>query len=93
MWEEITPRPIGSKNRTVANMEFIYNGKPYKYDHDFGPTYPMDAAEFIFEEGNYSCDCNRSVLIRSKYGNVIPELDCGNIIEMKDLHVIQTKNM
>ena len=37
---------------------------------------------------NFSCDCNRSLAIRWEYGeDAIPELDCGDEIEMIDYHI------
>lgn len=46
-----------------------------------------ESAIFMFEEGNYSCDCNRSLFIRWEYGeDAIPELQCGEEIKMIDYH-------
>ena len=39
--------------------------------------YPEDDAIWMFTEGNYSCDCNRSLFIRQQYGeDAIDELGC-----------------
>ena len=45
-------------------------------------------AIFYFTEGNFSCDCNRSLAIRWEYGDdAIPELGCGEDIELVDYHI------
>jgi hypothetical protein len=40
----------------------------------------------MFEEGNYSCDCNKSLFLSEKYAE-IEEWDCGDKIELKNLTV------
>lgn len=72
---------------TTCTMVFIYEGKEYPYEYDFNVMYPEYAAHYMFEDGNYSCDCNRSGFIYSKYGKVIPDLPCGHTIQMKDFKV------
>ncbi len=72
--------------RTVFIGEFSYNGQSYTVHYDFGYEYPEDSALFMFNFGNYSCDCNRSIFIREEYGDVMPELPCGSEIKMTDYH-------
>ena len=60
----------------------------YTIHCDFGYEYPEEQAIFMFEEGNYSCDCNRSLFIQDEYGeNAIDELDCGEEIKMLNYHL------
>lgn len=74
--------------KTIFVGTFEYLGKQYNLHYDFGYDYPADRAEFIFTRGNWSCDCNRSMLIRRKHGDdSIPQLDCGNIIKLVDYHI------
>ena len=77
--------------KTIAKMILVYNGKQYPYSHDFGYGYPVDAAYYTFEEGNYSCDCNRSIFLRETYGENIKELDCGETIKALNFIVTQEK--
>lgn len=77
--------------RTIARMTLVYNNKAYQYEEDFGFAYPVSAAHSMFEEGNYSCDCNRSLFLNRKYGAEIPELGCGDTIEMRDFVVTQER--
>lgn len=72
--------------RTICKMIFVYEGKEYPYEYDFGYGYPEDSARFMFEDGNYSCDCNRALFIRETNPD-FPELDCGEEITMKDFEV------
>ena len=47
------------RKRTVARMTFtLPDGRAFPFEFDFGYGYPVDAAEYMFEDGNYSCDCN-----------------------------------
>jgi len=71
--------------KTVAKMIFVFKGKEYPYETDFGYGYALDSAEFMFYEGNFACDCNRSMFIG------LPEMQCGNRIKMKDFVVIKVK--
>jgi hypothetical protein len=73
--------------RTIAIAIFAYGGKMWTVEYDFGYEYREYMARFMFEDGNYSCDCNRSTFIRGKYGDTFPELDCGHAIEMMSLEI------
>ena len=73
--------------RTIAEMDLEYGGKTYPIKYDFGHNYTTDGAEYMFTEGNYSCDCNLSIFIRERYGQVIPELPCGEEIKMSNLKI------
>ncbi len=78
---------VMSHKRTIFVATFKYKDKEFVLHYDFGYEYPEDSAEFQFLENNYSCDCNRSLFIQREYGeDAIPELDCGNEIELKDYH-------
>lgn len=72
--------------RTIAKMVFVYQGKEYPYKCDFGFAYPAESAEYMFTEGNYACDCNRSLFL-SRINENFPELECGHEIEMKSFEV------
>ncbi len=73
--------------RTIAKMIMVLNDTEYPYEYDFGFAYSKDSAEYMFEEGNYSCDCNKSIFLSKKYPKV-PEIDCGDTIELKDFKII-----
>lgn len=78
---------VMSHKRTVFVGTFRYKGKEFVIHYDFGYEYEEEYAEFSFLENNYSCDCNRSLFIQRKYGeDAIPELDCGEEIELIDYH-------
>ncbi len=76
---------------TIAKMKMAYNGKTYEHETDFGCAYPEDSAHFMFYDGNYACDCNRSLFLKRQYGDEIEEMDCGHEIEVIDFEVIQVK--
>ena len=72
--------------KTIAKMIMKYKGKDYNYEYDFGFGYPIESAHYMFEDGNYACDCNRSSFLSRIYPE-IEEKDCGDEIEMLDFTV------
>ena len=72
--------------RTIAKMSLVYRGAEYPSEFDFGFAYPADRAEFMFYEGNYSCDCNLSSFIQETNKD-FPKLECGDEIEIKNFEV------
>lgn len=76
-----------SHKRTIFVGTLKYQEKEYIIHFDFGYEFPEEQAIFMFEDGNYSCDCNKSLFIQREYGeHVIPELNCGDEIELLDYH-------
>ena len=74
--------------QTVFVGTFEYEGKQYILHENFGYEYPEEVAIFMFEEGNYSCDCNRSIFINREYGtNINPNCKCGEDIKLIDFHI------
>ena len=78
--------------KTIARMKMKYNGKEYNYEYDFGYAYPVDSAHYMFEDGNFACDCNRSAFLQAEYGDEIQEKDCGDEIEITEFQVLQVKS-
>ena len=76
-----------AQKRTVAYMDFLYEGESYGYRYDFGYGYPADSAEYMFMDGNYACDCNRSAFIRETHDENFPDLDCGDEIKVTNFRV------
>lgn len=77
-----------SHKRTIFVGTCRYEGIDFTLHLDFGYEYPEDSAIYMFLDGNYSCDCNRSLFIRREYGkNSIPELDCGDKIQLVKYHI------
>jgi hypothetical protein len=77
-----------TRKKTIAKITIQYQGRKYEFEQDFGYAYPIEAAHFMFEDGNYSCDCNKSIFIREKYPE-FEEMDCGDDLELTSLEVIQ----
>lgn len=73
--------------QTIFVGTFEHEGKQYILHYNFGYEYPEEQAEFMFEDGNYSCDCNRSIFINREYDtNINPDCNCGDSIELIDYH-------
>jgi hypothetical protein len=82
--------------RTIAKIKLKYNEKIYEYEHNFGYEYKEDDVLWMYEEGNYSCDCNRSLFIEwycdpdfnKNNGNNKDEcMSCGEKIKLISLDI------
>lgn len=78
---------IMTHKRTIAEITLKYENKIYKFDCDFGYEYPEESALFIFEEGNYSCDCNKSLFIKEYCDEKFKEFPCGEEIELVNINI------
>jgi hypothetical protein len=69
-----------------------YQGKTYSYIETFKPCHDWSAqrmAEYQYNEGNYACDCNRSLRIGQHCDNGFKEMPCGQSIELVSLVPVQ----
>lgn len=74
---------VNTYKRTVAVVELrAPGGQVVRTEQDFGYGYPSHQAQYMYEEGNYSCDCNRSVFM-----GIEPGMSCGETIEMVSFKV------
>lgn len=79
---------VMTHKRTIFVGTFEYKKKKFILHYDLGYEYPVDSAVFYFTDGNFGCDCNRSLAIRWEYGeDAIPELNCGCEIKMTKYYV------
>lgn len=77
---------------TIVNAIFKYRGVEYPIEYNFGPDYNQESALYMFEDGNYACDCNRSIFLEDHYPGVMTEvLECNsnhdNQIEMISIKI------
>jgi hypothetical protein len=76
------------RKRTIAKMVFVYKGIEYPFSYDYGYGYEADNAYYHFHDGDYSCDCNRSLFIQRMGHDDFPAMECGNEISIKDFEVV-----
>lgn len=74
------------KERVVTVTLMLPNGDVHKYDESFGYGYPVDSIYYIYEDGSYSCDCNKSMQLINNGVN-ISEFLCGEEIQLIGLKV------
>ena len=56
-----------------------YRGKTYSWvDTDKS----LELASYMYEDGNYACDCNLSLFIKRNCDKSFKEMDCGEKIEL-----------
>jgi hypothetical protein len=65
-------------------FQLKYNDKIYIVEDELATTDPDSECEipFIWEDGNYSCDCNRSLFIQRCCDETFPDFKCGDEIEL-----------
>ena len=73
--------------QTVYNATLkLPDGRTHNITHNFGYGYPVDSAEFMFEEGNYSGDCNKPLVLQQQ-GFDIDAQPCGDEIEILSYNI------
>ena len=73
--------------KTLADITLDYKGHIYSYTENFGYEYPADSARYMYEEGNYACDCNRSLFIERHCNDEFQEMGCGDEIKLVSLKI------
>lgn len=61
-----------------AKITLYYDGKTYLIEEEYGLNMNEETIEFLWEEGNLCCDCNRANIIRAKIDPTFPKFDCKN---------------
>lgn len=78
---------VEPRMRTVAHVVLRQpSGEVTEFDYDFGFGYTEHAARYMWEEGNYSCDCNKR-LIAKLLASDEEENPCGDTIALESLTV------
>ena len=71
---------------TKFEIKLKYKNKIYKikdiWKQKFGWDSELEGVTYMYEDGNYSCDCNRSLFIRQQCDNNFIGLDCGDQIQL-----------
>jgi hypothetical protein len=58
---------------TRARVTLEYKGQRYTFVSTFGYGYRWRSVEFMWREGNYACDCNRSLFLQRQCGVVLAD--------------------
>lgn len=82
------------KIKDAIKVVYRYRGKKYVTFQDYyifeqTPDSLNDDWEYIYREGNYSCDCNRSLFIQRQCDPAFPDLQCGDKIKMISLEKLK----
>lgn len=63
-----------------------YKKKQYEitqtWEKNYGWDTKREGVTYMFEEGNYSCDCNKSFFIKRQCDSKFKEMDCGDKIKL-----------
>jgi hypothetical protein len=70
--------------QTIARVTLrLPDGSTRTYDQNFGYGYPWHSVEFMYYDGNYSCDCNRAT-----FAGIDDDMPCGDTLELVRLEQI-----
>jgi len=75
----------------MATATLEYKGKTYVVTEDYNNS-SDDGIEFMWEEGNWSCDCNKSLMIQRQVDPSFPDMDCGHEIKLTKLTISPGNN-
>ena len=77
------------ENMKALNLKLEYKNKTYPIRYEYEDIF-NDSIKFLWEEGNYSCDCNRSIFIRRNCDSKFKKLKCGETIHLKSITFSKT---
>lgn len=82
------PQPMMLTTRVTLK----HGERTFVFDHKWCDSrahadreYEESAAEYMWRDGNYGCDCNRSLFIARNCDEDFPEMPCGETIELVSL--------
>lgn len=79
---------------TVVTVTLLLpDGRKGTFEQSYGCGYPDDSVHYMWENGNYSCDCNRRLFL-ARYCGIDPEnadldtyVECGDSIRLLSLKI------
>lgn len=84
--DDNTDEPVDTHKRLIALVTLkTPDGKEYKLEWDHGYGCQPSNARYLWEDGNYSCDCNRSMFLHEKYPEILETDRCSETIELVSL--------
>ena len=73
--------------KTIARMTLrLPDGRAFNYEYDYGHGVNPKTAHYAWKEGNYQCDCNRSLFLKQA-GHAVEEMECGDSIALENFTV------
>lgn len=81
---------IETRARTCADVVLrLPDGTEHAYTQSFGYGYAEHAVRYMYEDGNYACDCNRQLFLIQECGLDMDEdaVTCGDTIALVSLTV------
>lgn len=71
--------------KDAIEVVYEYDGKTYTTKQDHYIWEQEGDWEYIYREGNYSCDCNKALFIQRQCDPDFPDFTCGDKIKMVSL--------
>jgi hypothetical protein len=98
MRDKVNPEDADTRAYTVALVTLtLPDGRVGMFEMNFGFGYPDDGVEYMWQEGNYSCDCNKRLYL-ARECDIDPEFEefdtenaCGDTIALTGLEIFHRK--
>lgn len=71
----------------TAYIYLKFRDRIYMVDDKWCVNVDKEDIFFMWEEGNFNCDCNKSLFIRRQVDDKFPELPCGDRIELVKIKI------
>jgi hypothetical protein len=71
----------------IVTAELSIAGKDYLICQEYEDSYPDHTIEHMWTEGNYGCDCNKSLFIQQQIDSSFPQLPCGETVVLRNLAI------
>lgn len=81
-WDTANRFSRGSGNVHPLDAQIIAAG----WDSDAGVIHTI---HYMYTEGNYSCDCNKSLFLAQSLQQDDVDVDCGDTMEIKEITVLR----
>jgi len=69
-----------------------YKNKKYSLIEEWKEKYSweseLEGVRYMYDEGNYSCDCNKSLFIQRQCDPKFPEMKCGDKIKLLSIELV-----
>jgi hypothetical protein len=69
---------------TLEHEDNRYSFIPDKCEYD-----DLQGAEFMWTEGNFGCDCNKSLFIQDQCDESFPDMECGDEIKLIGIEIVE----
>lgn len=72
-----------------VSVTLKHNDKEYSFITEGCKYDTFAAAQFMWNKGNFSCDCNKSLFIQRYCDESFPDMECGDDVKLVNIEVVE----